>query len=70
MRLSEARYGAVEDHAEALRIDIPAHNVERVGPYMLALHFNGANSLFSGPQHTCRRSVSKKGSGDDIRFGQ
>jgi len=70
MRFSEGRYGAIEDHAEALRIHIPTHDVERVGPHMLALHFNDSSSRFAGSQITCRGPVSKKGSGDNVRFGQ
>jgi len=34
--------GAVENHPEALRIDRPAHDVERVRPHVLAAHFDVA----------------------------
>ena len=48
--LRERRDRAVEDHAEALRIDVPAHDVERVGPGVLTAHLDGGDAGLAGAQ--------------------
>jgi hypothetical protein len=68
--LGERGDGAVEDHAEALRIDRPAHDVERVGPVVLAAHFDHRRCPPARTQHAGRRAIAEQGGGDDVRLGQ
>ena len=46
--LGEGRNGAVEDHAEPGRVDVPAHDVERVGPHMLARALDARDAALAG----------------------
>ena len=68
--LRERRDRAVEDHAEALRIDVPAHDVERVGPGVLAAHLDGGDAAVAGAQHAGRGAVAEQRGRDDVRLGQ
>src|SRR3984957_10162025 len=70
MLLREWRDFPVEYDAETLRIDSPAHDVERVWPGVLPAHLNGGNPAIIGPEHASRRAVAEERGGDDIRLGQ
>ena len=70
MFLDKGWDGPIENHAEALRIDIPAHDVERVGPGVLADHFDGRNARFVGSQHARRGAIAKQRRCDNICLGQ
>src|ERR1700722_17221237 len=62
MFADERRDGPVENHAEALRIDVPAHDVQRIGPSVLAVHLDGCNARFVGPQHaSCGPIAEQRG---------
>src|SRR5271155_4990263 len=45
----ERRNGSVKNHAETFRVDIPAHDIERIGPGMLTAHFHSRDPRFVGP---------------------
>ena len=70
MLLREWRDRPVEYDAEALRINSPTHDVERVRPGVLAAHLNGGSAAFIGPKHAGRRAIAEERRGDDIRLGQ
>ena len=50
MFLDKRRDGPIENHTEALRIDIPAHDVEGARPSVVAAHLDHGNARFTGPQ--------------------
>src|SRR5271156_4201020 len=60
----------IEDDPEALRIDSPAHDVERVRPGVLTAQLNGGSATVVSPDHARGRAVPEKRRGDDIRLGQ
>ena len=66
VRLRERRYRPVEDHAEAFGVDVPAHDVERVGPGMLAAHLDGGDARLAGLKHAGRGAVAEQRGGDDV----
>ena len=70
MLFGERRDRPVKNHAETLRVDIPAHDVERVGPGVLTADFDRRDARFAGPQHAGGGAVAEEGGGDDIRLGQ
>src|SRR5208337_3531398 len=70
MLLRERRNGLVKDDAEALRIDPPAHDVERVWPGVLTAHLNGRNTPVVGPKHASSRAIAKERRGDYVRLRQ
>ena len=70
MPLRERWNGLVKDDAKALRIDLPAHDVDRVGPGVLTAHLNGRNTAVVGPKHASRRAIAEERRGDYIRLGQ
>ena len=66
----EAWDRAVEDDAEAVRIDPPAHDLQSVGPGVLAGAANGADAVSGRRDHAGGRSVAEEGGGDDIGAGK
>src|SRR5271166_2589977 len=70
MPLRERWNGLVKDDAKALRIDPPAHDVERVRPGVLTTHLNGRDTPVVGPKHASNRTVAEEGRGDYVRFRQ
>src|SRR4029077_21110575 len=68
--LRERRDRTVEYDAEALRIDSPTHDVERVRPGVLAAHLDGGGATVVSPKHACGRAVPEQRCGDNIRLGQ
>ena len=54
---------------EAFLIDSPPHDVERVGPCMLAAHLHGADAARSS-KYARHRAASEQRRGDDNRLGQ
>jgi hypothetical protein len=56
--------------AEALRINLPTHDVERFRPGVLAAHFNCDSAAIVSPKHTCSRAIAEQRRGDDVRLGQ
>jgi hypothetical protein len=60
MFADERRDGPVENHAEALQIDVPAHDVQRIGPNVLAVHLDGCNARVVGPQHAGYGSIAEQ----------
>src|SRR4029077_19100377 len=70
VRLRERRDRTVEYDAEALRIDSPAHDVERVGPGVLAAHLNGGAAAVVSLKHAGARAAPEQRRGDNIRLGQ
>ena len=48
----------------------PAHDVERVGPDMLAAHFDRREAGLAGAQHAGGGAVAEQGGGDDVGLGQ
>src|SRR5271168_3367081 len=67
MFFCEWRNGSVKNHPEPFRVDIPAHDIECIGPSMLAAHFHCCDARFVGPQYACGRPVAEEGGGDNIR---
>src|SRR5580704_12969395 len=61
---------SVENHAETLRVNIPAHDAERVGPGVLAAHLYRCEARLAGAQPAGRGAVAEEGGRDDIRLGQ
>jgi len=57
--------GAVEHHAQALVIDIPAHDVERARPQVLARAFDAGNPGFARAHDASRVAVAEQCRGDD-----
>ena len=70
MRLGERWDVAIEDHPEPLRVDRPAHDVERVGPTVLAAHFDRGDAAHSGLQNASGGTITEQRGGDDVRLGQ
>src|ERR1700722_12939966 len=70
MLLREWRDFPVEYDAETLRIDSPAHDVERVRPGVVATHLDGGDAAIVGPEHASRRAIAEERGRDHIRFGQ
>ena len=70
VRLRERRDRSVENDAEALRIDSPAHDVERVGPGVLTAHLNDGGAAVVSLKHAGRGAVPEQRRGDNIRLGQ
>ena len=60
MSLRERRNGLVKDDAKALRIDFPAHDVERVRPGVLTAHLNSRNTPVVGPKHASSRAIAEE----------
>src|SRR5580698_1366502 len=58
------------DLAEALRIDSPTHDVERVRPGVLTAHLNGGGATVVSPDHARGRAVSEQRRSDNVRLGQ
>src|SRR5580700_7905564 len=70
VRLREWRNRPVEYDAEALRIDSPTHDVERVRPGVLAAHLNGCAAAVVSLKHAGGRAVPEQRRGNDVRLGQ
>ena len=70
MLLRERRDIPVKDDAKALRIDLPAHDVERVRPGVLTAHLNGRGAAVVGPKHASGRAITEQRRGDDVCLGQ
>src|SRR4051794_25489829 len=64
--LNEGRDGAGEDNAEALWVDAPAHDVERVGPIVLGPAFHRGQPALSNPQHASRGAVAEQRRRDEV----
>src|ERR1700722_2917917 len=70
MFLGEGWNRSIEDYAETLRIDIPAHDIERGGPSVLAAHLHRCEAGLAGAQHAGRGAVAEEGGRDNIRLGK
>ena len=53
-----------------MRIDRPAHDFERVGPDVLAAHFDGGNTGVAGLQYAGGGAIAEQRGGDDVRLGE
>src|ERR1700749_1187330 len=57
----------VKDDAKTLRIDFPTHDVERIGPSVLAAHLDGgAVAAIVGPEHTGSGAIAEQRGRHDI----
>ena len=65
--LDEGRHRAGEDDAEPLRIDGPAHHVERVGPVVLAAALEFGEAALVGAEHAGRAAVAEQRRRDQVR---
>jgi hypothetical protein len=63
MGFGERRDGPVEDYTEALRFDIPAHDVERIRLGVLASRLDHGNPRFAGPEHAGSGAIAEQGRG-------
>lgn len=68
--LHEGRNGAGENHAEAFRVDVPAHEVEGAGPAMLARAVDRGETARPGLHHAGRGAVAEERGRDDVRLGE
>jgi len=59
MLCREGRDGSVEDDAEPARIDLPAHDVETVGPQMLTGALDARQTTLSRAHDAGRRAIAK-----------
>ena len=70
MGFDEGRQGAGQNDTETFRIDVPAHDVQRVGPEMLAGSRDGRQTALTGPQDGRRRPIGEKRGGDHVGRGE
>src|SRR5271154_3464516 len=70
IRLGERRNGSVKYDSEAVGIDIPAHDVERIRPIVLTTHLDGGDAIFSGSQDASGGAVAEQRGRHDVRLGQ
>jgi hypothetical protein len=58
--LGKRRDGAIEDDAQTGRIDLPSHDVEAVGPQMLARPFDAREAGLAGAHDAGRRAIAEQ----------
>ena len=68
--LGEWRDVAIEHHAQPFIVDIPAHDVERVGPHMLAGAFDLGDAALARAQNAGRSAVGEKCGRHHVGLGE
>ena len=61
---------ALKDHAEPFGIDAPSHDVERIGPQLLARRLDPRGAAVACAQHDGGRAVAEKAGGNHVGLGQ
>src|SRR5258708_15642116 len=70
MLCREGRDGSVEDDAEPARIDLPAHDVETVGPQMLTGALDARQTTLSRAHDAGRRAIAEQSGRHHVGAGE